>query len=36
MKGNPQMLLQACQQDARMMACFKVLTGIDLMDVQEQ
>lgn len=33
---NPQMLMQLMQTDPRMMDCFKELTGIDLMDVQEQ
>ena len=30
------MLMQLMQTDPRMMDCFKELTGIDLMDVQEQ
>ena len=29
-------MMQLMQTDPRMMDCFKELTGIDLMDVQEQ
>lgn len=36
LKQNPQMMMQMFQSDPRMMDCFKVLTGIDLQDVQEQ
>lgn len=36
LKQQPQMMMQLFQSDPRMMDCFKVLTGIDLMDVQEK
>lgn len=36
LKTNPQLMMQLFQSDPRMMECFKVLTGIDLMDVQEK
>jgi hypothetical protein len=33
---NPQMLMQLIQSDPRFMDVFKELTGVDLMDMQEQ
>lgn len=33
---NPQMMMQCVQSDPRFMDVFKELTGIDLMDMQEQ
>lgn len=35
-QGNPQMMMQLVQSDPRFMDVFKELTGIDLMDMQEQ
>ena len=36
LKQQPQMMMQMFQSDPRLMDCFQVLTGINLMDMQEQ
>lgn len=35
LKQQPQMMMQMFQSDPRLMDCFQVLTGINLMDMQE-
>ena len=35
-KQQPSLMMKLIQQDQRLMDCFQVLTGIDLMDIREK